>query len=101
MEYRALQTAVWGAQTTVATRYGAQLRSDGAVEHTIGAGVGLASRLTLDAACVRETAYGQADWRVIFALSVRAGRYDVIAARGSGLQGVGGNYRVGIEVDWD
>ena len=52
-------------------------------------------------AAVREVAYQDVAWRMIFALSVRAGRYDVVAARGAGLQGIGGNYRVGLEVDFD
>jgi hypothetical protein len=37
---------------------------------------------------------------VIFAIGIRAGRYDVIAARGSGIHGLGANYRVGLEVDF-
>ena len=101
VEYRLFEGPVWGAPAMLVARYGGELRSGGVLEHTLGAGIELASRLRVDGAAVREVAYQDAAWRFSFALGVRAGRYDVIAARGSGLQGIGGNYRVGLEVDFD
>ena len=90
-----------GTIRALTARYGAELPPGGVLEHTLGAGIELASKLRVDGAAVREVAYQDVAWRMIFALSVRAGRYDVVAARGAGLQGIGGNYRVGLEVDFD
>jgi hypothetical protein len=75
-------------------------RHDGALEHTIGAGIELASRMKIDFAAVRESALGDDGWRAILAVGFHAGHYDILAARGSGLQGIGANYRVGLEVDF-
>jgi hypothetical protein len=77
------------------------VRSDGGTEHTLGAGLALANRLTVDVGYVHESAFESADWRLALALGIRAGRYNIMAARGSGIRGIGANYRVGLEVDFN
>jgi hypothetical protein len=66
----------------------------------MGAGVELASRFRIDGAVVRESEFGDNGWRAVLAVGIRAGQYDILAARGSGLRGIGANYRVGLEVDF-
>jgi hypothetical protein len=100
-EVRGYDGTIWGSPASLFARYGILARSDGGWEHTLGTGVELASRLKVDAAYVREAGITNADWRFVMALGIRAGRYDVVAARGSGLRGIGANYRVGLEVDFE
>lgn len=100
IEVRALDAPVWNATGSVFVRYGLLTRHEGGWEHTIGGGLELASRLELNAAYIREAGFAAADWRLVLSLGVRAGRYEVVAARGSGLRGIGANYRAGLEVDF-
>lgn len=99
-EYRAVDGAIWGAPASVMARYGFLVRTDGGTEHSVGTGVALANRLTIDAGYVRETSFESSDWRLVLALGIRAGRYDILAARGSGIRGIGANYRVGLDVNF-
>jgi hypothetical protein len=100
VEFIVLDTPAWGAPARMVARYGLLAQSDAGLEHAIGAGVELASRIRLDLSCARENAYDDPAWRMVLALGIRAGRYDILAARGSGIHGVGANYRVGLEVDF-
>ncbi|MBI4421031.1 MAG: hypothetical protein HY560_09415 [Gemmatimonadetes bacterium] len=98
IEYASPELSLWGAPAQGSVRYGVVARRSGAPEHTVGAGVALASRLRLDAAYARERAFGGVAWRLSVAVGIRAGRYDILAARGSGVGGLGANYRVGLDV---
>ncbi len=100
IEYRTIDAPLWGTPTAMVARYGVLTRGDGALEHTAGAGVELASRVTVDAAVTREDAFGDIDWRTVLGVGIRAGRFDIVAARGSGLRGIGANFRAGLEVDF-
>jgi hypothetical protein len=99
-EYRFFERSLWGAPATIAGRYGFLVRTDGGTDHSFAAGVGLANRLTVDAGYVREASFDSTDWRLVLALGIRAGRYDILAARGSGIRGIGANYRVGLDVNF-
>jgi hypothetical protein len=100
VEYRTRERPIWGTPTALIGRYGFLARNDEALEHSFGAGVALASRFRLDASVARESAFGSEGWRAVLAVGFRAGHYDILAARGSGLRGIGANYRVGLEVDF-
>jgi hypothetical protein len=89
-----------GSGTTVTGRYGVTIRRRTAVEHHVGLGAVLAGRFALDAAAVRERGAGTASWRPVVAVSVTAGRYHVVAARGGGVEDLGANYRVGMDVQF-
>jgi hypothetical protein len=99
-EYRALEGDLWGAPASATARYGFLVRTDGGTEHSLGGGLSLADRLSIDAGYTRESSFESTDWRLALALGIRAGRYDILAARGSGIRGIGANYRVGLEVDF-
>jgi hypothetical protein len=99
-EYRALEGAIWGAPASATARYGFLVRADGGTEHSLSGGFSLADRVNVDAGYTRETSFESTDWRLALALGIRAGRYDILAARGSGIRGIGANYRVGLEVDF-
>ena len=54
--------------------------------------------LAVDMAVTRESGYVEAAWRPGVSLSLQVGRYTIGAARGSGVNGVDGTYRVGMNV---
>jgi len=91
---------LWGAPASLLIRYGLTARKNGSAEHILGTGFEFDERLRIDASGARETGPAGADWRLVVALSIRTGRYDILAARGSGLRGIGANYRVGLEVNF-
>ena len=98
IEYALPAVSLWGDSAQAIARYGLVARTKAPLEHTFGGGLALASRLRLDVACARENAYGDVGWRLSAAVGIRAGHYDVLAARGSGFRGVGANYRVGLGI---
>lgn len=98
-EYLATRTPIWGTTARVLLRYGATLRDRRDLEHAFGLGVGLGPWLTLDSGMQYERAFGDDALRFVLSVGVRAGRYSVVAARGGGIQGIGANYRVGLDVD--
>ena len=79
-------------------RYGIELRGSGELEHMVSTGVGLADRLRVDVALLRADAYGSAAWQPVVGIELPIGRYVVGVARGSGLNGVGATYRIGLNV---
>jgi len=99
VEYQVLSLSAWGTPARFTMRYGAAIRDRRDLEHTFGAGLDLGQRITLDSGLQREEALGNTVWRFVLAIGVRAGRYSVLAARGGSVQGLGANYRVGLDVD--
>jgi hypothetical protein len=97
-EYRLAAGRLWGGRLAVLGRYGLELRGSGALEHMVSAGVELAERLQVDVALLRADAYGSAAWQPVVGVELQIGRYLVGVARGSGLNGVGATYRVGLNV---
>lgn len=98
-EYQALEFPAWGTPAIVSLRYGVTLRDRRELEHSMGLGLGLGWGITLDSAFQYERAFGDNWWRFVLAIGLRAGRYSVLAARGGGIEGLGANYRVGLDVD--
>jgi hypothetical protein len=98
VEYAPAPIAALGG-THLTGRYGAALRDRRDVEHQVGIGALFGSRLAVDLGAARERGAASAAWRFVLALSVRAGRYAVFAARGGGLRDVGASYRVGLDLD--
>ena len=66
------------------------------LEHAVSAGLALADRLRVDVALLQANEYGSSAWQPVVGVEFRAGRYVVGAARGSGLNGVGATYRIGL-----
>ncbi len=99
LEYQLSPFAAWGTPAQVALRYGGQLRERRDLEHFFGLGLTLGQRVSLDTGLHYERAFGNDALRFVFAIGVRSGRYAVVAARGGGLEGVGANYRVGLDVN--
>lgn len=98
-EYVVARVSAWGTPARVALRYGAALRDARDLEHALGLGLTLGPRFTLESGFQYERAFGGDALRFVLAVGVRAGRYAVVAARGGGIEGVGANYRVGLDVD--
>jgi hypothetical protein len=98
-EYRALRFPAWGTPATLSLRYGVTLRDRRELEHNMGLGLGLGFGVTVDSAFQYERAFGDNAWRFVLGVGIRAGRYSVIAARGGGIEGIGANYRIGLDVD--
>lgn len=101
VEYALPTVALWGSPALAVGRYGVAARGSGTLEHVLSGGIALASRLRIDLGYVRESAFGDVAWRLSVAVGIRAGRYHILAARGSGVSGVGANYRVGLDVGFD
>lgn len=97
-ECQVFTVSAWGTPATFTVRYGAAIRDRRDLEHSFGAGFELGPGITLDSGLQREASLGHAAWRFVLAVGVRAGRYSVLAARGGGIQGLGANYRVGLDV---
>ncbi len=99
-EYQVRTATVWGSNALVFGRYGFAYRPAGAgFEHTVSGGIALQDRLRVDLGWTREQGFGTTSWRPVAALAFRAGRYRVSLARGSGLNGVGGVFRIGLGAD--
>ena len=95
-EYRVRPGSALGGRALVLGRYGIEVRGNGDVEHLVSAGLGLGDRLRVDLAMLRADGYGTAAWEPVIGVEFRAGRYRVGVARGSGLNGVGATYRIGL-----
>lgn len=95
-EYRLASGRLWGGRAALLGRYGIELRGTGDLEHAVSAGLALADRLRVDVALLQANEYGSSAWQPVVGVEFRAGRYVVGAARGSGLNGVGATYRIGL-----
>ena len=98
VEYQTVDIGLWGHDATIVSRYGASYRSPGGVEHSLGAGMVIDRLLAVDVAGTREVAFGDSAWRAAFQIGLALGRYSVMAARGSGFNGLGALYRFALEV---
>ncbi len=98
VEYQAVDLVLWGHDATIVSRYGASYRSPGGVEHSLGAGMVIDRLLAVDVAGTREVAFGDSAWRAAFQIGLALGRYSLVAARGSGFNGLGALYRFALEV---
>lgn len=96
-EWRFAHTTLWGAPAQFAARYGIAYRTPGGADQTFGAGMLLDGHFRLDWAWTRERAYGVGSWRSAIAVGFRTGRYTIAIARGSGLNDIGANYRIGLD----
>ncbi len=92
--------AVSSLETTLAFQYGATLRNSGDLDHTVNVSLTVSELVYVDAAIANESAYGQRDWRPALALGLRFGRYTVEFSHGTGINEVGGTYRVGLDVEF-
>jgi hypothetical protein len=93
----------WKLSTFVARlalQYGATYRNAGDLDHTVTAGFSVNEQVYVDAAVTNESAYGQRQWRPGLALGLRFGRYTVLFSHGTGLNDVGGTYRIGLDVEF-
>jgi hypothetical protein len=95
-EYRVRAGRALGGRAAVLGRYGVEIRANGDIEHLVSAGLGLGERLLVDVAVLRADGYGTAAWQPVVGVEFRAGRYRVGVARGSGMNGVGATYRIGL-----
>lgn len=96
-EWRFARATLWGAPAEFAARYGIAYRSPGGADQTFGAGMLLDGHFRLDWAWTRERSYGVGSWRSAIAVGFRTGRYTIAIARGSGLNDIGANYRIGLD----
>jgi hypothetical protein len=95
-EYRLAAGHALGGRAAVLGRYGIELRGNGDVEHVLSTGLALRDLLRVDVALLRAEGYGTAAWQPVVGVELRAGRYLVGVARGSGLNGVGATYRIDL-----
>jgi hypothetical protein len=95
-ECRVGTSRVWGAPAMVIARYGMDLRASGGLEHSLSGGLAFGDRLRVDAGFQREISYDLGTWRFAVGLAFRAGRYVIVATRGSGINQVGPTYRIGL-----
>ena len=87
-------------ETQLALRYGATYRNSGDLDHTINLGITVNGLVQVDAAVTNESAYGQREWRPGLAVGLRFGRYTVSFSHGTGVNDVGGTYRVGLDIEF-
>ena len=99
--YQSPTQSAWGTPVRAGLRYGLHAAPHASLEHTVGMGIEIISRLRTDLALVREASFHDVLWRVVLGISIQAGPYSIIAARSSGLSGLGANYRVGLDVTFD
>lgn len=95
-EYRVGAGHALGGRAALLGRYGIELRANGDVEHFLSTGLALGDRLRVDVAMQRADGYGTGAWQPVVGVEFRAGRYLVGVARGSGMNGVGATYRIGL-----
>ena len=98
-DWRAATRRVFGQTAHVHLRYGATYRERTGPEHHFGLGCRFEDRLSADAALVRERGEVDAAWRPVLGLALRVGRYLIRAGRGSGMNGIGAAYRIGLQSD--
>ena len=97
VDYWVTTRRLFGQPADFHVRYGASHRERAGTEHGAGLGVRYDERLGADVSFVREQGYVDAAWRPVIGLSLQIGRYLVRAGRGSGLNGIGATYRIGLE----
>jgi hypothetical protein len=98
IEFLAVQTELWSMAAVIIGRYGTSYHRPGGVDHTFGAGLSLDRLLHFNGALINERAYGTGSWRSVLDLELAVGRYSIAFARASGLNDLGANYRVGLDV---
>ncbi|HEX9580411.1 MAG TPA: hypothetical protein VF970_04830 [Gemmatimonadales bacterium] len=98
-DWRLFTRRLLGQDGRVFVRYGATHRERTGTEHGIGAGLRFDERLSADAVMVRERGEVDAAWRPVVGLGLRVGRYLIRAGRGSGINGIGAAYRIGLQSD--
>ena len=99
VEYEPLShEAQSGLRTRLLARYGLAHHAQGSTDHMASAGLRVNEQFGLDLALTREAARGHVAWRPAVSLSLQVGRYTITAARGSGVNEVGGTFRVGLDV---
>ena len=80
-------------------RYGTTFHVQGSPDHMVSGGLLISDQFAIDVSATREAAFGSAAWRPSVSLALRVGRYTIAAARGSGINDIGGTYRVGIDIE--
>jgi hypothetical protein len=98
-EGRLLAGRLLGENAQLFLRYGATHREATGTDHGLGVSLRFDDRLSAEAAVVRERGVVETGWRPVVGLSLRVGRYLIRAGRGSGLNGVGAAYRIGLQSD--
>ena len=97
IEGRLWQGPLWGDHAVIRARYGLAFGHGFAADHQVGIGFEVGPVVALDAAVVREAAYGDPVWRPIGGVRLAIGKYRVVIARDAGVNAVGSAYRVGVE----
>lgn len=93
-----LHNLLYGSRWRVVARYGLTLRHEFGPDHMISTGMRYNEVLSVDLAMTHESGFTSGAWRPGVSFSLRIGRYTIGAARGSGVNGVDGTYRVGMTV---
>lgn len=95
-EYRAPGFPLWGTDATILVRYGITLLHGESPQHLLAGGLVLDDAFELDVGMAHEQAGEEAVVRSRFGLGVGAGRYRIVVARDSGVNGFGATYRFGL-----
>lgn len=95
-EYRSDSFDAWGAETTIALRYGVTAGRGTDTQQLLTAGVTFGPALTVDLGGAREHTPVQSLWRSRLGVGIGAGRYTVRIGRDGGVNGFGATYRFGL-----
>lgn len=82
----------------IMARYGVTLRPFLGPDHMMSTGMRYDELLSVDLSVTHESGFTSGAWRPAVSFSLRIGRYTIGAARGSGVNGVDGTYRVGLNI---
>jgi hypothetical protein len=100
-EYAILDRSLLGGfDTRLVLRYGATYRTTGEVDHMLSTGMSVGDQVYIDAAITSESQYERRDWRPAVSVGLRFGKYSVQFSHGSGINDVGGTYRVGLDIEF-
>lgn len=89
---------VWGSRARILLGLGVGWHGEDPAEIAGSVALALADRLRLAWAAALEQAYGESGLRHTLGIEFRAGQYTVLVARGAGLNGLSGTYRMGLRV---
>ncbi len=95
-EYRAPGFPMWGADATILVRYGLTLQHGESAQQLLTGGLVLDDAIELDVGMAHEQAGDEPVVRSRFGLGIGAGRYRIVVARDSGVNGFGATYRFGL-----
>ncbi len=98
VEYEPLAASPSGSPTRLLARYGATFRSTGPSDHMVSAGISVGGVFDFDVSVTRQAAYNTVAWQPAVSIALQIGRYHISAARGSGVNDIGGSYRLGMHV---